>query len=238
MTNVLVVDDEEDILELVSCNLEREGFRVDRARSGSEALRSIRQTSPDLLVLDVMLPDLPGTAVLRSIRMDHATQRLPVILLTAKTEEIDRVVGFELGADDYVTKPFSPRELMLRLRAVLRRAGQDGPSEPGNPPESPLRHGMLELSRSRHQCSVGGEPIDLTVKEFALLHTLMERPGHVFSRERLLARVWGNDVHVTPRTIDVHMKRLRDKLGQSGSGIVTVRGVGYRLEEAQASGGA
>jgi DNA-binding response OmpR family regulator len=224
-TRILVVDDEPEILELVAWHLEREGFHVDRALDGAEALQALRRTPPDLVVLDIMMPGLSGTEVLRVIRTERDTRRLPVILLTAKTDEIDRVVGFEMGADDYITKPFSPRELALRVRAVIRRAGGAGTGG------DRLQIGSLELCLSHHQATVAGDAVHLTVKEFGLLRILMERPGQVFTREALLARVWGRGVHVAPRTIDVHMKRLRAKLGPAGDLVRTVRGVGYRLEE-------
>jgi DNA-binding response OmpR family regulator len=223
------VDDEPEIVELISWHLEREGFQVGRALDGAEALDALRRSPPDLVVLDIMMPGLSGTEVLRVIRSERDTRRLPVILLTAKTDEIDRVVGFEMGADDYITKPFSPRELALRVRAVLRRAGDAGTTE------DRLRIGSLELFLSHHQVTVAGKSVHLTVKEFGLLKILAERPGQVFTREVLLARVWGRTVHVAPRTIDVHMKRLRAKLGPAGELIGTVRGVGYRLEESVSS---
>jgi two-component system phosphate regulon response regulator PhoB len=222
---VLVVDDEPDILELVRFNLVQAGFAVETASSGEEALAQLRRAHPDLVVLDLMLPDRSGTEVCRDIRSDPSLKTLPVIVLTAKAEEVDRVVGFELGADDYVVKPFSPRELVLRVQAVLRR---------GAPSESPhpvLGHGSLELDIERHRCSVDGQEVDLTAKEFRLLESLMSRPGRVLSREKLLDEVWGSDVVVTLRTIDTHMKRLREKLGSAGALIDTVRGVGYRFAD-------
>jgi two-component system phosphate regulon response regulator PhoB len=221
---ILVVDDEADILELVSFHLRQAGFSVETAQDGATALACLRRAPPSLLLLDVLLPDLTGTEILRVLRQDEATRGVPVILLTARGEEVDRVVGFELGADDYVTKPFSPRELVLRVRAVLRR-GQGGEAE-----GEVVEHAGIRLDLARHRCTIDDSEVDLTAKEFSLLHSLMARPGRVFTREQLLERVWGADVHVTERTIDTHMKRLREKLGAVADCIETVRGVGYRLE--------
>ncbi|UCE87515.1 MAG: response regulator [Deltaproteobacteria bacterium] len=221
---ILVVDDEPDLLELVRVNLEKSGFEVETAVSGREALAIARRTPPDLIVLDLMLPDVPGTEICRTIRAEPSISGLPIIMLTAKSDEIDRVVGFELGADDYVTKPFSPRELTLRVRAVLRRRGQD-------PSPRRLEHRSLALDTVRHRVFVEGDEVALTAKEFDLLQRLMSRPGHVLSREHLLAEVWGSDVVVTQRTVDTHLKRLREKLGPAGDLIETVRGVGYRFAE-------
>ncbi|MDG2304161.1 MAG: response regulator [Candidatus Binatia bacterium] len=222
---ILVVDDEPDLLELVRVNLAQEGFRVDLASSGRVALAELRRAKPDLVVLDLMLPDISGTDLCRRIRADPDLSETPIIILTAKADEVDRVVGFEVGADDYVTKPFSPRELVLRVRAVLRR--KSGPSEP----QGSVEAGPLMLDPKRHRCFVSGEEIILTAKEFDLLHTLMRNPGRVLTREHLLDRVWGSDVVVTTRTIDTHLKRLREKLGAGGELVETVRGVGYRFAE-------
>jgi two-component system phosphate regulon response regulator PhoB len=222
---ILVVDDEPDLLELVRFNLSQAGFQVDTAASGREALEQLKLSVPDLVVLDLMLPDVSGNDICRQIRSDPALSELPIVMLTAKSEEVDRVVGFELGADDYVPKPFSPRELMLRVRAVLRRRAS-GPA-PGNI----IEHGVLRVDPERHRCFVQGEEIELTAKEFRLLSTLMAKPGRVMTRERLLDEVWGSEITVTSRTIDTHLKRLREKLGLAGDMIETVRGVGYRFAE-------
>jgi len=222
---ILVVDDEPDLLELVRVNLDQSGYAVETAASGSEALARLRRAPPDLVVLDLMLPDVSGTEICRQLRADPDLARLPVIMLTAKSDEVDRVVGLELGADDYVTKPFSPRELVLRVRAVLRRG------RPGEPARGVLRHGPLQLDPTRHRCHVEGQEVELTAKEFDLLHGLMERPGRVMTRDQLIDAVWGSDVAVTTRTIDTHLKRLREKLGPAGPLIETVRGVGYRFAE-------
>lgn len=222
---ILVVDDEPDLLELVRVNLAESGFQVEVTPSGRDALVRLRRAPPDLLVLDLMMPDLGGTEICRQIRATPELSDLPIIMLTAKAQELDRVVGFELGADDYVTKPFSPRELSLRVKAVLRR----GRSEGGR--LRSLEQGPLRVDVERHRCFVEGEEVELTSKEFGLLSELMSRPGRVLSRDRLLDRVWGSDITVTSRTIDTHLKRLREKLGGAGVLIETVRGVGYRFAE-------
>jgi len=219
------VDDEPDLLELVRFNLSQAGFQVDTAPSGREALERLKVSPPDLLVLDLMLPDVSGNDICRQIRSDPALADLPIVMLTAKSEEVDRVVGFELGADDYVPKPFSPRELTLRVRAVLRRRAAT--PTPGHT----IEHGCLRVDPERHRCFVEGQEIELTAKEFRLLSTLMARPGRVMTRERLLDEVWGSEITVTSRTIDTHLKRLREKLGPAGDLIETVRGVGYRFAE-------
>jgi two-component system phosphate regulon response regulator PhoB len=224
-THILVVDDEPDLLELVRFNLTQAGFSVETAGSGAEALERLRLSPPHLLILDLMLPDLSGTEICRRLRRDKELADLPIIMLTAKSEEIDRVVGLELGADDYVTKPFSPRELALRVKAVLRRRKAE-PSENALLEREPLR-----VDPESHRCFVGGAEVSLTAKEFKLLEVLMRRPGRVLTRERLLDEVWGSDITVTARTIDTHLKRLRDKLGEAGGLIETVRGVGYRFSE-------
>ena len=222
---ILVVDDEPDLLELVRVNLVQSGFEVETAESGRAALEKVRRRPPALVVLDWMLPDLPGTEICRQLRADGQHRDLPILMLTAKSEEVDRVVGFELGADDYVTKPFSPRELTLRVQAILRRAGAM------HDESAVLAHGTVRLDADRHRCTVDGEPVDLTAKEFRLLAALMRRPGRVMSRQRLLDEVWGTDITVTERTIDTHLKRLREKLGVAGDQIETVRGVGYRFAD-------
>jgi len=220
---ILVVDDEPDLLELVRINLAQAGYVVETASTGSEALAALQRSKPDLLVLDLMLPDHSGTEVCRRIRSDPALADLPIIMLTALSEEVDRVVGFELGTDDYMTKPFSPRELVLRTKAVLRRQGATESDE------QVLAHGDLRLDLGRRRCTLGEDEINLTAKEFSLLESLMKRPGRVFTRDLLLETVWGSDIAVTLRTIDTHVKRLREKLGSAGELIDTVRGVGYRF---------
>jgi len=222
---ILVVDDEPDILELTRMSLAQEGYEVETAATGDEALEQLRRRRPDLVVLDLMLPDRPGTEICRTMRSIPELADVPVIMLTARADEVDRIVGFELGADDYVTKPFSPRELSLRVKAILRRGRADAAT-----PEQLVHHG-LSLDIERHQCTWKGEEIPLTAKEFLLLTSLVRRPGRVLTRERLLEEVWGEGIAVTHRTVDTHMKRLREKLGAAGQLIDTVRGVGYRFRE-------
>ena len=220
-----MIDDEPDLLELVRVNLSNAGYRVEVAANGRDAIAALRRSRPDLVVLDLMLPDVSGTELCRRMRAEPSLEGVPVLMLTAKADEVDRVVGFELGADDYVTKPFSPRELVLRVGAILRRA------DSGGAPQAQIEHDRLRIDRERHRCFVDDVEIDLTAKEFELLHCLMSRPGRVMSRDQLLDTVWGSDISVTARTIDTHMKRLREKLGACGGLIETVRGVGYRFAE-------
>ena len=220
---ILVVDDEPDLLELVEFTLTQAGYQVDTAQTGTHALELLRTRPPDLMLLDLMLPDLSGTEICKLVRGEAATVDLPVIMLTAKGEEVDRIVGFELGADDYITKPFSPRELALRIRAVLGRRLQPAPELPV------LAKNGLRVDLEAHRCWVDESEITLTAKEFSLLVILMRRPNRVFTRDRLLDEVWGTQISVTSRTIDTHLKRLREKLGEAGDLIETVRGVGYRF---------
>jgi two-component system phosphate regulon response regulator PhoB len=225
---VLVVDDEEDLVELLRVNLAQADYEVEVAYSGREALAKVEKSPPDLVILDLMMPDVSGLEVCKQVRADKALSHIPIIMLTAKADEVDRIVGFELGADDYVTKPFSPRELLLRVRALLRRAETvDAESE-----SETIHKKCIELDSARHRCCVSGEEVELTAKEFRLLQVLMTRSGRVQTRESLLQVVWGDDINVTTRTIDTHMKRLREKLGPQGADLVeTVRGVGYRFVE-------
>ncbi len=223
--HILVVDDEPDILELIRMSLAQEGYEVETAATGDEALEQLRRRRPNLVVLDLMLPDRPGTEVCKTMRSTPELADVPVIMLTARSDEVDRIVGFELGADDYVTKPFSPRELSLRVKAILRRG------RPGDAASEQLSHHDLSVDVERHLCTWKSEVITLTAKEFLLLTSLMRRPGRVLTRERLLEEVWGEGIAVTHRTVDTHMKRLREKLGGAGELIDTVRGVGYRFRE-------
>ncbi len=223
--DVLIVEDEPDIRRLVSLHLERDGFRCRAAATGTEALRELGAAVPDLVILDLMLPEIDGLELCRRIRGDPRSAAVPIIMLTAKADEVDRVVGLELGADDYVTKPFSPKELVARVRAVLRRSRQR---------EVPriIAAGMLVLDPGRHLVTVGGQPVDLTPKEFDLLRALLEASGRVLTREHLLSRVWGyaRAGEIESRTVDVHIRRLRAKLGAEGRRIATLKGVGYRIE--------
>jgi two-component system phosphate regulon response regulator PhoB len=221
---IFIVEDEADIANALAYNLEREGYQTRHAATGRAALELIeREGPPELVVLDLMLPDISGTEVCRSIRSAERTRRVPVLMLTAKGEEIDRVVGFEVGADDYVTKPFSVRELMLRIRAILRRAASDE----GEGGEQVF--GRLRVDADGHRAWVDDEEIVLTALEFRLLTTLMGRRGRVQTRDTLLEDVWEMSGDVTTRTVDTHVKRLRQKLGIAGQYIETLRGVGYRF---------
>jgi two-component system phosphate regulon response regulator PhoB len=223
---ILIVEDEADLAQTVAFNLEQEGFRPVIAGSGAAALAHVQGGQPpDLVVLDLMLPDIPGTEICRQLRQGADTRRIPVLMLTAKSDPIDRVVGFEVGADDYVTKPFSVRELVLRIRAILRRA--DGGPTPE--PES-LRFGILRLDLEGHRVWVEDEEIILTALEFRLLRTLIQRRGRVQTREILLNHVWEMSGDVTTRTVDTHVRRLRKKLGPASIYIETLRGVGYRFQ--------
>jgi phosphate regulon transcriptional regulator PhoB len=222
---VLIVEDEPDIRDLLVFHLEREGYQVTKSRSGVEALRLAQASPPDLVLLDLMLPEMDGLEVCRRLRRDPATQAVPIVMLTARGDEVDRVLGLELGADDYVVKPFSPRELVARIRAVLRRARP-------SPGTAPTTVGRLSIDPAAHIVTVDGLPVTLTRKEFDLLRALVEAKGRVLSREFLLDHVWGYSAagEIESRTVDVHVRRLRQKLGPEGRRIGTVTGVGYRLE--------
>ncbi len=222
---VLVIDDEKDLIELVRYNLEKEGFQVKSAKDGERGLAAALQELPDIILIDLMLPGIDGLDVCRSLRTHSRTARIPVIMLTAKSEESDRVLGLELGADDYVTKPFSPRELIARIKAVLRRT-----STP-QAPSDVIRRGGLIIDLMRREVTCGGEPILLTATEFRLLQFLADHPGRVFSRSQLIDGALGRDVSVVDRTIDVHITGLRKKLAACGEWIETVRGFGYRFRE-------
>ncbi len=224
MTTVLLVDDERDLLSLLDFNLRAAGFETVPATTGEQALAHVRRRAPDMVLLDLMLPDVPGTEVCRQLKSDPRTRQVPVVMLTAKGDELDRVVGFELGADDYVTKPFSVRELVLRMKAVLRRAGPGRVSE--RPPESV---GPIRIDVDAHRAYADGVEIQLTPLEFRLLTTFMARAGRVQSREQLLEDVWEMSSEVETRTVDTHVKRLREKLGSGRDLLETVRGIGYRL---------
>jgi two-component system phosphate regulon response regulator PhoB len=224
--HILIVDDEPDIVELLDYNLRQAGYTVVNARDGASALAAIRRQRPDLIVLDLMLPDIPGTEVCRRLRKDADTEAIPILMLTARSEEIDRVVGFEVGADDYVVKPFSPREIVLRVQALLRRARPRGEGEIDR-----VRMGPLEIDVPRHRVTVAGEEVPLTALEFKLLLDLASRRGRVQSRDDLLERVWGYAPGIETRTVDTHVKRLREKLGEARDYIETVRGVGYRMRD-------
>jgi two-component system, OmpR family, alkaline phosphatase synthesis response regulator PhoP len=225
---ILVVDDEEDILELVSYHLAREGYQLLMASSGEEALKLARHGAFDLIVLDLMLPGMDGLDVARALKADAQMRRIPIVMLTAKGEDADVVTGLELGADDYVTKPFSPRVLSARVKAVLRRRSAESSSADDNNPI--LIHG-IEITPGRRTAVVDGTPLELTYTEFELLRVLARRPGWVFTRSQIVDAVHGSDYPVTDRSVDVQVVGLRKKLGGHGHLIETVRGVGYRFKE-------
>lgn len=222
-----MIDDERDIVDVLSYNLRAEGYEVGCATCGQEGLELIEQMKPDLVVLDLMLPDTSGTEVCRRLRATSYGKSMPVLMLSARGEEIDRVVGFEIGADDYVTKPFSVRELLLRIKALLRRTQK----APVRKRESHFVFGKLRMDREAHRVWIDGEELALTALEFKLLVTLSERKNRVQTRSSLLEHVWGIQAHISTRTVDAHVKRLREKLGAARDYVETVRGVGYRFKE-------
>ncbi len=223
---VLVVDDEEDIQELVEYNLTKAGYRVQRAGTGGDAVRAAREYLPDLVLLDLMLPGMDGLEVAAVLRNDSKTREIPIVMLTAKGEERDVVRGLERGADDYITKPFSPKILVARVQAVLRRKGRNADGE-----EAPLRVHDVVIHPGRHEVSVRGKPVELTYTEFRVLYCLARRPGWVFTRSQIVDAVRGDGYPVTDRAVDVQIVGLRKKLGPCGPYIETVRGVGYRFKE-------
>ena len=220
---ILLVEDEPDIAEVLQYNLAKEGFEVEVESRGDTAFDRIRGDLPDLLILDLMLPGIDGLELARLLQRDRRTRGVPIVMLTARGEEIDRIVGLELGADDYITKPFSPREVVLRVKAVLRRSGPTAATGPM------LQIGALHLDSEGHRLDVGGHEVTLTATEFRLLRLLMERAGRVQTRGQLLSDVWGYSEDVDSRTVDTHIRRLRRKLGREADRIETVIGVGYRL---------
>ena len=227
---ILVVEDEPDIAALIAYQLTREGFRVETAATGPDAISAVNRAVPDLMILDLMLPGMSGDEVLEVLREEPATQSTPVLILTAKKQQEDRIRGLELGADDYLTKPFSPRELVLRVQAILRRF-QEGPADPGG---RVLKLGGLTLDATAHRVSLDGEELTLTPTEFRLLQALLERPGRTQSRRQLLERAWDVESRIADRiqtrTVDMNVRRLRAKLGPLGAWVETVRGFGYRLQ--------
>ena len=224
-SQVLIIEDEPDIRKTIDYNLTKESFKVVQAGSIEEGEKALASNQIDVIILDLMLPDGSGLTLCRDIKSDDKTKHIPIIILTAKTEEVDRVVGFELGADDYVTKPFSVRELILRVKAILKR----GPSSNKNPGDDEYSFGDLTLNFEAHQAYINGDEISLTALEFRLLKHLIDRKGRVQTRDQLLEDVWGYSSDVTTRTVDTHIKRLREKLGSVGNHIQTIRGVGYRF---------
>jgi phosphate regulon transcriptional regulator PhoB len=232
MKRVLLIEDDRDIVELVRYNLEREGFQVDSATDGTTGLAQVRKTPPDILLLDLMLPKLSGLDICKEIRRDQSLNRLPILMLTARGEEADRVVGLEMGADDYVTKPFSPRELGARVKALLRR------TEPAGETPRMIESRGLTIDPSSYRVAHDGHPVTLSTLEFRLLYYLATRPNRVFSRDQLLDAVWGTERFVTPRSVDVYIRRLREKVETDAdhpSFLKTVRGAGYMFESAAQS---
>jgi two-component system phosphate regulon response regulator PhoB len=224
---IMIVDDEADVIDMLLINLRGAGFQVVAVEDGATALVKARSESPSLIILDLMLPRMPGLEICKVLKSDVATRHIPVIMLTAKAEEVDKIVGLELGADDYVTKPFSPRELILRVNRSLRR-GKDKVAS-----VEKIAIGDLVLDHTRHEVLVKSKPVDLTATEFRLLALLMERRGRVQGRDSLLNDVWGYESVIDTRTVDTHVRRLREKLGPLATYIETIRGVGYRINESE-----
>jgi two-component system, OmpR family, phosphate regulon response regulator PhoB len=220
---ILIVEDETDVADLLTLNLRKAGYKVSMTADGASGLQKARDDRPDFIILDLMLPKMSGLEVCRILKSDTATAQIPILMLTAKAEEIDRIVGLEFGADDYVTKPFSPREIVLRIRAILRR-GETAADES-------LKAGPISIDPARHKVRVNSKQVHLTSLEFKLLQTLMQRRGRVQERDRLLNEVWGYEAVIDTRTVDTHVRRLREKLGKAGDAIETIRGFGYRLRE-------
>lgn len=228
---ILVIEDDPDIRELVSYNLGKEGYTVVGAETGEQGLSLLSTANPDLIVLDIMLPGADGLEVLRTLKRSAATERIPVVMTTAKSEDSDIVSGLELGADDYVAKPFSPKVLIARVRAVLRRVSEKATTRPGT--GEPISIGGISIDSARHEVSCGGTPVDLSATEFAILDHLMRNPGWVFSRNQIIDSVKGKDYPVTERAVDVQILGLRKKLGAFGDRVQTVRGVGYRFMDGE-----
>jgi two-component system, OmpR family, alkaline phosphatase synthesis response regulator PhoP len=227
LKRILIIEDDKDIVELVRYNLANEGFEVTAVGDGVSGLAHLRKSPPDLLILDLMLPKMPGLEICKEIRRNSALNRLPILMLTARGEEADRIVGLEMGADDYVTKPFSPRELVARVKALLRR------TEPAGEVERPIEIGRLSIDPSSYRVTRAGKPLTLSTLEFRLVYYLAARPNRVFSRDQLLDAVWGTDRFVTPRSVDVYIRRLREKIEsdpENPTHLKTVRGAGYLFE--------
>jgi two-component system phosphate regulon response regulator PhoB len=227
---ILVVDDEPDVTDLVAYHLKAKGFHVESLNDATASIAAARAGQPDLVILDIMMPDLSGIQVCRILRADPKLARVPIIFLTAKAEAHDRIEGLESGADDYLSKPFSPKELVLRVESILRRVGA-----PGTPVAARLRVGEIQLDSESHRVTVKGVPLELTATEFKLLRLMMERQGRVQTREHLLINVWNYSTEIETRTVDTHVRRLREKLGEEAGWIETIRGVGYRIAEKKLS---
>lgn len=226
---ILIVDDEPDVTELVSYHLKAKGYQVEAVNNPNVSIGAARSFLPDLAILDIMMPDLNGIQICRMLRADPQLKRVPIIFLTAKAEENDRIQGFEVGCDDYICKPFSPKELVLRIQSIFRRLGDNSIVQPKQ-----IVVGHIKLDIDRHEVTLQGRPLELTATEFKLLHLLMERRGRVQTREHLLINVWNYDAAIETRTVDTHIRRLREKLGAEADWIETIRGVGYRLAERKA----
>jgi len=227
MNSILIIEDEKDIVEAIEYNLKKEGFKAYKALDGLSGLKSAKSKGPDLIILDLMLPEMDGLDVCKNLKKDPATANIPIIMLTAKSEEVDKVLGLELGADDYITKPFGMRELLARIKAILKRYDKKQKTA-----GHVLKFTELEIDVEKHEVKVGGKPVELTAKEFDLLKFLAENKQRVFGRDRLLDAVWGIDVAIETRTVDVHVRRLREKLGKkTGKYIQTLRGVGYKFND-------
>ncbi|MFA4967527.1 MAG: response regulator transcription factor [Candidatus Margulisiibacteriota bacterium] len=224
MPKVLIIEDEKDIVQALEYNLKKEGFETSKAYDGIQGLKLATETFPDIILLDLMLPGMDGLELCRMIKKDKRTESIPIIMLTAKSGETDKIVGLEVGADDYITKPFSMRELIARIRAILKRYGKKE-----KPTGAIIKFNDLEIDSDRHTVKASGKEIELTAKEFALLKYLAENKNNVFSRDRLLDSIWGINVAIETRTVDVHIRRLREKLGKAGKHIKTLRGVGYKF---------
>lgn len=221
---VAIVEDEQDIADLIQFNLEKSGFRVKTFERASKLLSDIEKIRPDLLILDVMLPDMDGFELCRQIRKNRDTENIPIVMVTAKAEETDKILGLEFGADDYITKPFSPRELVARVKAIMRRSMREVQDR------KIVISQVLVIDEDQYRVTVEGKAVELTQSEFKILALLAKRAGMVFTREQILDHIWGYEKAVIDRTIDVHIKHLRDKLGEAGSLIINVRGVGYKIE--------
>jgi two-component system phosphate regulon response regulator PhoB len=225
---IVAIEDEPDLLEVLQYNLTREGYRVESSKDGDEGLELIGKVRPDLVLLDLMLPGMDGLEICRRVKYDAATRHIPIIIVSAKGEEGDVILGLELGADDYIAKPFSPRELLARVRAVLRR----GSSRRADSDPCPLSFGALTVDPLRHEVVVDGESVGFTATEFRLLYYLASHPGRVFTRDQLIRNAVGEDVVILERNIDVHVRAMRRKLGRHAEAIETIRGVGYRFLDA------
>jgi two-component system phosphate regulon response regulator PhoB len=223
---ILIVDDEPDVADLVAYHLRAKGYQVETVNDPTASIGAARSFLPDLLILDIMMPDLNGMQICRIIRADPRLQQVPIIFLTAKAEENDRISGFETGCDDYICKPFSTKELVLRVQSILRRVSDEAPAEAKH-----LQAGQIVLDIERHEVTLHGRPVELTATEFKLLRLLMERRGRVQTREHLLINVWNYETEIETRTVDTHVRRLREKLGSEADWIETIRGVGYRMAD-------